>query len=70
MANSPSDATHTDAHLTISLAVLQQAGIVLLGKPIEETLPVIPEAAFREALVQSLRGGACSLAARSDLIYI
>jgi hypothetical protein len=51
--NSPSDATHTDFALTISLAILQRAGIVLSGKPIEETLPVIPEAAFREALVQS-----------------
>lgn len=44
----------TDAKLTISLAVLQRAGIVLWGKPIEETLPVIPEAAFRDALIQSI----------------
>jgi Domain of unknown function (DUF4111) len=48
------DTIHTDSRLTISLAILQRAGIVLSGKPIEETLPVIPEAAFREALVQSI----------------
>ncbi len=49
------DTTHTDAKLTISLAVLQRAGIVLAGKPIEETLPVIPEAIFKEALIQSIK---------------
>jgi hypothetical protein len=48
------DMVYIDSRLTISLAVLQRAGIVLSGRPIEETLPVIPEAAFREALIQSI----------------
>jgi streptomycin 3"-adenylyltransferase len=49
------DTTHSDADLTISLAVLQRSGIVLAGKPLQETLPSIPEAAFREALIKSVR---------------
>ena len=48
------DTTHADSNLTISLAILQRAGIVLSGKPIEETLPAISEATFKTALVQSL----------------
>jgi predicted nucleotidyltransferase len=48
------DTTHSDSELTISLAILQRSGIVLSGKPIEDTLPAIPETTFREALVQSL----------------
>ena len=49
------DTIHFDADLTISLAVLQRSGIVLVGKPIEETLPSIPEAALREALIKSVQ---------------
>jgi predicted nucleotidyltransferase len=48
------DTTYADVNLTISLAILRRAGIVLAGKPVEETLPVIPEATFREALIQSI----------------
>ncbi len=53
------DTTHADSNLTISLAILQRAGIVLSGKPIEETLPAIAEATFKTALVQSVKHGAC-----------
>ncbi len=49
------DTAHSDADLTISLAVLQRSGIVLSGKPIQETLPSIPEASFREALIKSVQ---------------
>ncbi len=55
------DTTHSDADLTIALAVLQRSGIVLMGKPIQETLPAIAEAIFREALIQSAQAAQAQL---------
>jgi predicted nucleotidyltransferase len=40
-----------DPMLSIYLAVLHAHGIVLAGKPIAETLPVVPEQILRESLI-------------------
>ncbi|MBV9712527.1 MAG: DUF4111 domain-containing protein, partial [Ktedonobacteraceae bacterium] len=55
------DTTHSDADLTLSLAILQRSGIALSGQPIEDTLPAIPEATFRDALVQALESARAKL---------
>lgn len=41
--------------LPIVLAVLQQQGICLSGKPIVEAFPVVPEAVIREAFVKQVQ---------------
>jgi len=48
------DTAHSDTDLPISLAVLQQAGIVLTGQPIQQVLPSIPEATLKDALSKSI----------------
>jgi streptomycin 3"-adenylyltransferase len=44
-----------DPDLVAHLTILHQNGIVLYGKPIAETLPVVPEHDFRNALLMDLR---------------
>jgi Domain of unknown function (DUF4111) len=48
-------APHVNPALTIFLTVVQRSGIVLAGKPVAETIPPIPEAAFRDALARSIQ---------------
>lgn len=55
------ESIHRDPALTTALTILYQSGIVLAGKPIEETLPRVPEPAFRDALITSVQ------AARAEL---
>ncbi len=45
------DLDQRDPMLSIYLAVLHAHGIVLAGKPINETLPVVPEQTLRESLI-------------------
>ncbi len=45
------DINQHDPQLSIYLAVLHAHGIVLAGKPIDETLPVVPEQILRESLI-------------------
>ncbi len=49
------DDPRSDPDLTIYLTVLQRSGIVLAGRPVEETIPPIPETVFRDALTRSLQ---------------
>ena len=49
------DTPKYDPDLAIHLTVLYQVGIVLYGKPIAETLPVVPEQDFRATLLLDLR---------------
>ena len=49
------DHKQTDPALTIVLAVLQQQGICLYGKPIVEAFPTVPEEVVREAFVQQVQ---------------
>jgi predicted nucleotidyltransferase len=44
-----------DPHLAIYLTVLYRKGIRLSGLPIVEAFPVVPEQAFRDALIVSFR---------------
>jgi predicted nucleotidyltransferase len=45
------DLDQRDPMLSIYLAVLHTYGIVLVGKPIAETLPVVPEQTLRDSLI-------------------
>jgi Domain of unknown function (DUF4111) len=58
----PSNAApHVNPDLSIFLTVVQRSGIVLAGKPIAETIPPIPEVAFRDALARSIQAAQAHL---------
>jgi hypothetical protein len=60
--HAPSNAApHVDPALTIFLTVVQRSGIVLAGRPVTETIPPIPEAAFRDALARSIQAAQAHL---------
>lgn len=52
---------HIDSDLTIFLTLLHRAGIVLMGKPVEKTIPPIPETAFRDALARAVHSAQARL---------
>ena len=49
------DSIEYDPDLTIILTILQMCGICLSGEPPAKTLPIVPEHAFRDALVAKVQ---------------
>ncbi|HLH63513.1 MAG TPA: aminoglycoside adenylyltransferase domain-containing protein [Ktedonobacteraceae bacterium] len=49
------DTVQQDFDLTISIRILRECGICLYGKPSAETLPEVPEQAFREAIIKEVQ---------------